>query len=69
MPVAYVIKVISTLDFKDDGVNSWKSGVVRALKEFAKPMETDEECPECGQKLVNDGGCVYCPSCGWSKCS
>ena len=69
MPVPYVIKVISTLDFKDDGVNSWKSGVVRALKEFSKPFETDDNCPECGQKLVNDGGCVYCPSCGWSKCN
>ena len=68
MPIQYVIKVISSLDFKDDGINSWKNGVIRALKRFIKDGETDEICPECGAKLWRESGCVSCKSCGWSKC-
>lgn len=26
------------------------------------------ECPQCGQELANDGGCMVCNACGWSKC-
>lgn len=28
-------------------------------------------CPECGQRLRNEGGCVTClnPVCAWSACS
>jgi rubrerythrin len=26
-------------------------------------------CPDCGTKLHPDGGCSYCPFCGYSKCS
>lgn len=25
-------------------------------------------CPECGELLVQEGGCNICKSCGWSKC-
>lgn len=25
-------------------------------------------CPECGEPVEHIGGCVTCPSCGWSKC-
>ena len=25
-------------------------------------------CPECGNEIANSGGCVICPSCGYSKC-
>lgn len=25
-------------------------------------------CPECGGKIQHEGGCVQCPTCGWSKC-
>ena len=32
--------------------------------------ETDNgaKCPECGSGLIQEGGCVICKSCGWSKC-
>ena len=26
-------------------------------------------CPECGEDLAFEGGCVTCKACGWSKCS
>lgn len=25
-------------------------------------------CPECGQKLEHEGGCITCRNCGYSKC-
>ena len=25
-------------------------------------------CPQCGENLRHEGGCIQCPSCGWSKC-
>ena len=32
--------------------------------------ETDNgaKCPECGSELIQEGGCVVCKSCGWSRC-
>ena len=28
-----------------------------------------DACPECGERVRYDGGCVICPNCGWSKCN
>jgi repressor LexA len=36
----------------------------RAIK-----INVEKSCPECGQELIPDSGCSYCPICGWSKCS
>lgn len=68
MPISYVIKVISSLDFKDDGINSWKNGVIRALKQFTKDEELGDVCPNCGEKLWRVSGCIECKNCGYSKC-
>lgn len=43
---------------------------------YAKPGEIHEDhsivgvrfCPECGAKVVHEGGCVICQQCGYSKC-
>lgn len=33
-------------------------------------VQSLEECPSCHEKsLTRQGGCVSCPSCGWSRCS
>lgn len=69
MPVKYVVKSISSLDFKNDGINSWKSGVIRALKSFMKDEDLHEPCPQCGGHLRRESGCIQCTDCGWSKCS
>jgi ribonucleoside-diphosphate reductase alpha chain len=68
MPVNYVVKVISNLDFKNDGINSWKMGVIRALKTFTKDEDLHEPCPKCGGRLRRESGCIQCIDCGWSKC-
>ena len=26
------------------------------------------KCPQCGEELIQEGGCQICKNCGWSKC-
>lgn len=68
MPVNYVVKVISSMDFRNDGINSWKNGVIRAFKTFMKDEDLHEPCPKCGGHLRRESGCIQCIDCGWSKC-
>lgn len=28
----------------------------------------NNRCPECGESLINTGGCISCQNCGYSKC-
>lgn len=62
---------------KLDGI-SCPDILARTLIEFCKPTyekklvekPTNQECcPECGEPIIHDGGCVQCTNCGWSKCS
>lgn len=42
---------------------------VNTVKPVVKKEITDApKCPQCGEDLVFEGGCVACKSCGWSKC-
>lgn len=34
MPIDHVVKLVSSLDLRDESINTWKSGVVRALKKY-----------------------------------
>jgi hypothetical protein len=34
---------------------------------MVNPLEFDV-CPDCGLDIQPEGGCVFCPSCGWSGC-
>lgn len=31
-------------------------------------ITSTKKCPQCGEPIVNNGGCVICLSCGWTKC-
>ena len=62
---------------KLDGI-SCPDILARTLTEFCKPADekkpiekptNQEYCPECGEPIIHDGGCVQCMNCGWSKCS
>lgn len=71
MPIEYVVDMVSDLQLNDDLLNTWKNGVVRALKKFIPngTIPSDNVCPSCGdESLVYEEGCLNCKSCGHSKC-
>lgn len=67
-----IIDLINGLKLgSDDQINTWKNGVVRALKKYIPNGTIAEKtkCPECNEAgLVYKEGCLTCPSCGYSKC-
>lgn len=70
MPIANVVNLVGKLNFDTESINTWSSGVCRALKRYIKDgAETGELCPKCGQKLTYSSGCKECKHCGWSKCN
>lgn len=71
MPLHYVVDLIGKMNLYDQNINTWKSGVVRALKTFIADgtKVSDHTCTECGDEgLVYEEGCLKCVSCGYSKC-
>ena len=72
MPMPYVINLISNLNLFDENINTWKNGVVRALKQFVPDgtAAADKKCPECNAPdgLIFSEGCLICKHCGHSKC-
>jgi DNA-directed RNA polymerase subunit M/transcription elongation factor TFIIS len=43
--------------------------VNESVVEDTHKTANSEKCPECGDTVRFEGGCVICPSCGWSKCN
>ena len=43
--------------------------VNESVVEDTQKSANSEKCPECGDSVRFEGGCVICPSCGWSKCN
>ncbi len=72
MPLPYVVNLVSGLNVEQEHINSWKNGVVRALKRFIPDgtQAVKETCPNCGDEdgLIYKEGCLMCKSCGHSKC-
>lgn len=72
MPLPQVVYLVENMHFTNDTINSWRSGVERALKKFIPDgtEAADKKCPECNdpEGLVYEEGCLKCRSCGHSKC-
>lgn len=71
MPIDHVIKLVSSLQLKDQSINTWKNGVERALKKYMVDgtAAKGQVCPSCGQEtLVYQEGCLICKNCGASRC-
>lgn len=71
MPIDHVIKLVSSLQLKDQSINTWKNGVERALKKYMVDgtEAKGQVCPSCGQEtLVYQEGCLICKNCGASRC-
>ncbi len=72
MPLPYVVDLVGGLNLFDETINTWKNGVVRALKKFIPDgtEAVDRVCPECHdpEGLIYEEGCLKCKSCAYSKC-
>ena len=70
MPIDQVIKMISTLQMDSETINSWKVGVERALKKYIQDgtVVQGQVCPNCGNALIFEEGCMHCRECGYSRC-
>ena len=70
MPILDVVTLIESLRLDSESINTWKTGVARALKQYiANGTKSKEKCPNCGQEtLVYQNSCPVCMSCGYSKC-
>ncbi len=71
MPIDHVIKLVSSLQLKDESINTWKNGVERALKKYVTngTKAKGQICPVCGhESLVYQEGCLICTNCGASRC-
>ena len=70
MPIDQVIKMISSLQMDSETINSWKVGVERALKKYIQDgtVVQGQVCPNCGQPLIFEEGCMHCRECGYSRC-
>lgn len=71
MPLHYVVEMVGDLKFSEDHINTWRNGVVRALKKFIPDGKVEGmKCSDCGSTdVIFEEGCSRCLSCGSSKCS
>ncbi len=70
MPVHQAVELVSTMEFDNENINTWKNGVERALKKYIPngTEATGEKCEHCGSSVVYQEGCLVCMNCGASKC-
>ena len=72
IPLENVINIISGLNFREDSINSWKNGVIRALKKCFQDgtKQKGAICPKCNEENTMEfkEGCLTCSKCGFSKC-
>ncbi len=72
IPVNHIVNIISSLNFRQESINSWRNGVCRALKKFIQDgtKQKEQECPSCHEKGTMEfkEGCLVCNKCGFSKC-
>jgi ribonucleoside-diphosphate reductase alpha chain len=43
MPIEHVIKLVASLSLKDESINTWKTGVERALKKYAPGAHEEDD--------------------------
>ena len=57
------------LIFNTDIEDVPKVEVPKVQKKPVKQVkQSKNNCPECGEPLEHEGGCVICKTCGFSKC-
>ena len=62
--IKYITKTARKVN---DNIASFSSAMCRVLAKYL-PKEVVGTCPNCGGKIINEGGCRHCESCEWSQC-
>ncbi|TQD38896.1 adenosylcobalamin-dependent ribonucleoside-diphosphate reductase [Haloflavibacter putidus] len=70
MPIDKIVDLINSLQLDSQSINTWKNGVVRALKRYVEDgTQAKGRCQNCNSdNLVYQEGCLTCTDCGSSKC-
>ena len=70
IPLQYIVEQLRKDKHSD--LQSFSSVISRILKLYIKDgvkSSDDKICPNCGSNnIIYREGCVFCSSCGWSKC-
>ena len=67
MPIEHVIKLVGSLQLKDESINTWTNGVERALKKYISngAIEPEQTCSECGEhNFIYEDNHLVCKQCG-----
>ncbi|AJR04665.1 adenosylcobalamin-dependent ribonucleoside-diphosphate reductase [Siansivirga zeaxanthinifaciens] len=71
MPIDKIVDLINSLQLDSASINTWKNGVVRALKHYVEDgtAAKGHVCDSCNsENLIYQEGCLTCTDCGSSKC-
>jgi ribonucleoside-diphosphate reductase alpha chain len=71
MPIDKIVDLINSLQLDSESINTWKNGVVRALKRYVEDgtQVKGQTCDTCkSENLIYQEGCLTCKDCGSSKC-
>ena len=71
MPIDKIVELIQSLHLDNVSINTWKNGVVRALKRYVEDgtKAKGHTCENCNSDhLIYQEGCLTCNDCGSSKC-
>ncbi|WP_445736336.1 adenosylcobalamin-dependent ribonucleoside-diphosphate reductase [Mariniflexile sp.] len=71
MPIDKIVDLINSLQLDSASINTWKNGVVRALKRYVEDgtQAKGHVCENCkSENLIYQEGCLTCKDCGSSKC-
>ncbi len=71
MPIDKIVDLINSLQLDSESINTWKNGVVRALKRYVEDgtKAKGQTCSNCNSEhLIYQEGCLTCKDCGSSKC-
>ena len=60
MPIEKTVSLIESLHLDSESINTWKTGVCRALKQYiADGTRSKGKCPQCGQEtMAYQNGCL-----------
>lgn len=51
-----------------DMYNEMQSEIGNTTKIVGNKDKKKDTCPQCGEPLAHEAGCMNCKNCGWSKC-